>query len=147
MTISYGHGICTSPLHLAAAYATIANGGRAVAPTLLKQRQPQLGTRVISETTAAAARSMLRKVVTEGTASLGDVPGYAVGGKTGTADKPREKGGGYYKDKVIATFATIFPAHTSEIRAYRDARRAVGKHAATSRAAPPDGRPFPSPPN
>ena len=55
---------------------------------------------------------MLRKVVTEGTASLGDVPGYAVGGKTGTADKPQEKGGGYYKDKVIATFATIFPAHT-----------------------------------
>jgi cell division protein FtsI (penicillin-binding protein 3) len=60
---------------------------------------------------AAAARVMLRKVVTEGTASFGEVPGYHVGGKTGTADKPKERGGGYYEDKVIATFATIFPAH------------------------------------
>lgn len=43
------------------------------------------------------------------TASLADVPGYAVAGKTGTADKP-EPGGGYYEDKVIATFASLFPA-------------------------------------
>jgi len=55
--------------------------------------------------------SMLRAVVTEGTASFGEVEGYAVGGKTGTADKPRERGGGYYEDKVIATFASVFPAH------------------------------------
>jgi hypothetical protein len=53
---------------------------------------------------------MLRKVVTEGTASLGEVPGYAVGGKTGTADKPTPRGG-YYEDKVIATFAAVFPVH------------------------------------
>jgi cell division protein FtsI (penicillin-binding protein 3) len=53
---------------------------------------------------------MLRSVVTEGTASFGEVVGYAVGGKTGTADKPRPQGG-YYEDKVIATFASIFPAH------------------------------------
>ncbi|WP_146587500.1 peptidoglycan D,D-transpeptidase FtsI family protein [Puniceibacterium confluentis] len=109
VTISYGHGISTSPLHLAAGYSAIANGGRAVTPTLLKQTRPQLGPRVMSEATAAAARTMLRKVVTEGTASFGEVEGYSVGGKTGTADKPKEKGGGYYKDKVIATFATIFP--------------------------------------
>ena len=51
---------------------------------------------------------MLRKVVTEGTASFGEVQGYAVGGKTGTADKPKPRGG-YYKDKVIATFASLFP--------------------------------------
>ena len=54
---------------------------------------------------------MLRMVVTDGSASFGDVPGYAVGGKTGTADKPKENGGGYYDDKVIATFASIFPAY------------------------------------
>ncbi|MEM6890543.1 MAG: penicillin-binding transpeptidase domain-containing protein, partial [Pseudomonadota bacterium] len=48
--------------------------------------------------------------VTEGTASFGEVDGYAVAGKTGTADKPRPQGG-YYDDKVIATFAAIFPAH------------------------------------
>ncbi len=111
MTISYGHGLSTSPLHLAAGYAMIANGGTRIRPTILKQDGPQFGERLISEQTATAAREMLRLVVTEGTASLGGVPGYAVGGKTGTADKPRERGGGYYDDKVLATFASIFPAH------------------------------------
>ena len=53
----------------------------------------------------------MRRVVTEGTASFGEVKGYAVAGKTGTADKPRRRGGGYYEDKVIATFASVFPAH------------------------------------
>ncbi|MDQ2089278.1 peptidoglycan D,D-transpeptidase FtsI family protein [Marimonas arenosa] len=110
MTISYGHGISVSPMHLAAAYATVANGGTRVVPTLLKQAGPQYGERVMSRQVAAAAREMLRKVVTDGTASFGEVPGYAVGGKTGSADKPKPRGG-YYKDKVIATFASVFPAH------------------------------------
>ncbi len=111
MTISYGHGLSSSPLHLAVGYAAIANGGTAIKPTLLKRDAPQNGPRVMSEASARAARTMLRQVVTEGTASFGEVPGYAVGGKTGTADKPKEQGGGYYEDKVIATFASIFPAH------------------------------------
>ncbi|WP_397542263.1 penicillin-binding transpeptidase domain-containing protein [Roseovarius salis] len=114
MTISYGHGLSASPLHLAAAYATIANGGRRVTPTLLRQAAVQPGPQVMSEQTAADALTMLRKVVREGTASLGDVPGYAVGGKTGTADKPKENGPGYHEDKVIATFASVFPAHDPE---------------------------------
>lgn len=108
MTISYGHGLSASPMHLAAAYATIANGGQYVSPTILKQSGPQYGPRVMSERTAAESRLMLRKVVTEGTASFGDVAGYQVAGKTGTADKPKPRGG-YYEDKVIATFATMFP--------------------------------------
>ncbi|SDI55102.1 peptidoglycan D,D-transpeptidase FtsI family protein [Lutimaribacter saemankumensis] len=111
MTISYGHGLSATPLHLAAGYAAIANGGTYVAPTLLKQEGPQYGPRVMSKQVAATSREMLRKVVTEGTASFGEVPGYAVAGKTGTADKPKERGGGYYDDKVIATFASMFPAH------------------------------------
>lgn len=110
MTISYGHGISTSPLHLAAGYASLLNGGTRVQPTLLKQNGPQNGPRIVSEQTSAQSRMMLRKVVTEGTASFGEVPGYKVGGKTGTADKPKERGGGYYDDKVIATFASVFPA-------------------------------------
>ncbi|MEP6018932.1 MAG: penicillin-binding protein 2 [Paracoccaceae bacterium] len=109
MTVSYGHGISTSPMHLAAGYAAIANGGRMVTPTILKQDGPQLGERVMSQGAARAARVMLRKVITEGTASMGEVQGYAVAGKTGTADKPKPRGG-YYDDKVIATFATMFPA-------------------------------------
>ena len=111
MTISYGHGLSTTPMHLAAGYAAIANGGHYVSPTILKQTGPQLGPRVMSERAADASRAMLRAVVTEGTASFGEVPGYDVGGKTGTADKPRPRGGGYYDDKVIATFASIFPSH------------------------------------
>lgn len=110
MTISYGHGISTSPLHLAAGYASLLNGGTKVEPTLLRQHHPQTGPRIVSESTSRYARNMLRAVVERGTASFGEVPGYEVGGKTGTADKPRENGGGYYDDKVISTFASVFPA-------------------------------------
>ncbi|WP_294227880.1 penicillin-binding protein 2 [uncultured Shimia sp.] len=111
MTISYGHGMSASPLHLAAGYAAIANGGTKVVPTILKQDSVVQGPRVMTVASAEASRLMLRKVVSEGTASFGEVPGYAVGGKTGTADKPLENGRGYYEDKVIATFAAMFPAH------------------------------------
>ncbi|HKL70766.1 penicillin-binding protein 2 [Salibaculum sp.] len=109
MTISYGHGLSSSPLHLAAGYASLVNGGTRVTPTLLRRDRPQQGPRVVSEEVSARSRDMLRAVVTEGTASFGDVAGYRVGGKTGTADKPRPQGG-YHEDKTIATFATVFPA-------------------------------------
>lgn len=109
LTISYGHGLSASPLHLAAAYATIANGGTRVTPTILKTANRRVGERVLSENIAAEARDMLRQVVTKGTASMGEVPGYSVAGKTGTADKPKP-GGGYYDKKVITTFAAMFPA-------------------------------------
>ena len=108
MTISYGHGISTTPMHLAAGYAAIANGGRYVAPTILKQTGPQMGERIVSEEVAEASLGMLRRVVSSGTASMAEVKGYSVGGKTGSADKPKPMGG-YYKDKVIATFAAVFP--------------------------------------
>ncbi|MDH3262480.1 MAG: penicillin-binding protein 2 [Paracoccaceae bacterium] len=110
MTISYGHGISASPLHLAAAYATMVNGGTRVNPTLLRNSNPARGARVISEETSATIRAMMRGVVEHGTATLAEVPGYAVGGKTGTADKPRRDGRGYEEDKVITTFAGFFPA-------------------------------------
>ncbi|MCV6591437.1 MAG: penicillin-binding protein 2 [Silicimonas sp.] len=109
MTVSYGHGISTSPLHLAQAYASLLNGGREVTASLIKGGHP-LGAQVVSENTSKQMREFLRATVTRGTASMGDVPGYHVGGKTGTADKPTPRGG-YYKDKVIATFASVFPAH------------------------------------
>ena len=111
MTISYGHGLSSSPVHLAAGYASILNGGTRVEPTLLRRDTVDVGPRVVSEAVSARARSMLRQVVTRGTASFGEVSGYEVGGKTGTADKPRSTGGGYYDDKVIATFASVFPAN------------------------------------
>ena len=109
MTVSYGHGMSASPLHLATAYATLLNGGTRVTPTLLKRDSYELGPRVLAENTSKQMRDFLRQVVVRGTATLGEVAGYQVAGKTGTADKPKPQGG-YYEDKVIATFASIFPA-------------------------------------
>ncbi|MEH6360892.1 MAG: penicillin-binding protein 2 [Amylibacter sp.] len=109
MTISYGHGIAATPLHLASAYATLANGGLKVQPTLLKvEAQTAYGARILKDDTSKTLMRMLRNVVTRGTASFGEVEGYSVGGKTGSADKPKPNGG-YYDDKVIATFASVFP--------------------------------------
>jgi cell division protein FtsI (penicillin-binding protein 3) len=113
VTISYGHGISTSPVHLAAGYAALVNGGTKVRPTLLRQSGHQRGERLIAPETSAALRDMLRRVVTDGTASFGDVPGYRVGGKTGTADKPLPTGG-YAVGKNINTFASVFPADAPE---------------------------------
>lgn len=108
MTISYGHGMSTSPVHLAAGYATLVNGGLRVTPTLLRRPEPPPGERLLSERTSAIMRSLMRQVVTRGTASFAEVDGYGVGGKTGTADKPNERGG-YHTNRVIATFAGAFP--------------------------------------
>jgi cell division protein FtsI (penicillin-binding protein 3) len=109
LTISYGHGLSASPLHLASAYATITNGGVRVTPTLVKRQGMVPGEQVISPRVSARVRDMLRLTVTEGTATFAEVPGYEVAGKTGTADKP-SRTGGYYEDKVITTFASVFPA-------------------------------------
>ena len=108
-TVSFGHGLAASPLHLASAYATLANDGRRVRPTLVHRKEPLQGEQVLSPRAAAAARDLLRYVVTKGTARQAEVPGYQVGGKTGPADKPRP-GGGYYKNRNVSTFAAIYPA-------------------------------------
>ncbi|MEL7257093.1 MAG: penicillin-binding protein 2 [Pseudomonadota bacterium] len=113
MTVAYGHGMSTSPMHLAAGYATLANGGYLVKPTLLKQPRHQRGPQVMSKAAADRTMKMLREVVGGGTASFGEVPGYEVAGKTGTADKPKPNGG-YYDEKVLATFASVFPASNPE---------------------------------
>jgi cell division protein FtsI (penicillin-binding protein 3) len=111
ITISYGHGIAVTPLHLAAAYATLVNGGYRVRPSLVEGAPaPGEADRVLSARTSMQMREILRQVVVRGTAQLADVEGYAVGGKTGTADKPNATGG-YARDKTISTFAAFFPAH------------------------------------
>lgn len=114
ITMSYGHGISVSPVHLAAAYATLANDGWPVSPTLLagaEAPERREGDRVFSARVSRQMAQILRETVRNGTGRRADVPGYEVGGKTGTADKPRPRaeGGGYYRDRVIATFASIFP--------------------------------------
>ena len=109
MTISYGHGISATPLHLAAAYCAMVNGGLKVEPTLLHELPDDMHReRVISATTSMQIREMLRQVVTRGTASFAQTPGYDIGGKTGTADK-QKRSGGYYENRNINTFAAAFP--------------------------------------
>jgi cell division protein FtsI (penicillin-binding protein 3) len=137
MTISYGHGIAATPLHLAAAYCTLVNGGYRVKPTLLKNSGAAVhGERVLSSRTSGQMRELLREVVVRGTASMGEVAGYQVGGKTGTANKPKPTGG-YFEDRVIATFAGAFPMSDPKyvlvvtldepsIDAYGEERRTAG---------------------
>lgn len=108
-TVAFGHGLAASPLHLAAAYATIANDGKRVTPTVVHKRKRPEGEQVLSQRAADMAISMLRQVVTRGTATRAEVEGYELAGKTGTADKPRPSGG-YYENRVVATFAAVFPA-------------------------------------
>lgn len=112
-TVAFGHGLAASPLHLASAYATLANDGRRVRPTLVHRKQPVQGEQVLSPQAAAASRDLLRGVVTRGTAKAAEVTGYSVGGKTGTADKPKP-GGGYFKSRVVSTFAAIYPTDKPE---------------------------------
>lgn len=109
VTISYGYGLSMSPLHLAVAYATLINGGYKVIPTILKQDNKDLGRRVISAETSNQLRKILRSVVQRGTATLGNVEGYEVGGKTGTANKQKVGARGYDNDRVVSTFVSFFP--------------------------------------
>ncbi|MTH64929.1 peptidoglycan D,D-transpeptidase FtsI family protein [Paracoccus shanxieyensis] len=108
-TVAFGHGLAASPLHLATAYATVANGGHKVEPTLVHSRTRREGPAVMSPAAAHTAVQLLRQVVVRGSGRSANVEGYEVAGKTGTADKPRPTGG-YYGNKVVSTFASTFPA-------------------------------------
>ena len=109
MTVAYGHGIAVSPLHLASAYAALVNGGIWRPATLMKVQPGHAakGRRVISEHTSVIMRKLLRLVVTDGTGKIANIPGFRIGGKTGTAEKPGI--GGYSKTVNVSTFAAAFP--------------------------------------
>ena len=114
-TISYGHGIAVSPIHLAVAYSSLVNGGYKVMPTLVRKKaKVEDRNFLISEGTSQLVRSLLGQVVKKGTAKESNFGGYNTGGKTGTAEKPDPVNGGYYEDKVISTFASVFPISTGD---------------------------------
>jgi len=108
-----GQGLAVTPMQMAAAYAAIANGGVLRPPRLVRESggEPaavEQGTRVMSEGTAAQLRDMLEGVLSPGgTASEVSVPGYRLGGKTGTAEKANE--GGYSESKFVASFVGFAP--------------------------------------
>ena len=106
-TISFGHGITTTPLQATALYAAMSNGGKLVIPSLIEGRKLKKTQKIISRATSDKLSSILRKVVSgqNGTASLADKDGYYVGGKTGTAESYGNK-----KNR-INTFISIFPSN------------------------------------
>jgi cell division protein FtsI (penicillin-binding protein 3) len=107
-TAAFGHGITTTLLQLAKAYSIIVNGGYDVKPSLIKKNINSQKKKILNEEVSKKILPILRKIVTtkEGTASLANVDGYEIGGKTGTAQKSIM--GGYSKKKVN-TFVSIFP--------------------------------------
>ena len=105
-TVSYGHGITTTPLQLAKAYSILSNGGYEIEPTLIKKNRYIKGNKLLNHNVSHQINKILRKVVVEGTATLADVKGYEVGGKTGTAQIVEN---GIYTKKKINTFASVFP--------------------------------------
>ena len=110
-TVSYGHGISVTPLHLLAAFGAVVNGGIYHQPTFIKvldDAAPE-GRRVFSEHTSTVMRRILRGVITDGTARNAEAEGYYPIGKTATADKPAV--GGYDRSTRIASFVGAFPGH------------------------------------
>ncbi len=105
-TVSYGHGISVTPLHLLVAYAAVVNGGVWRAP-VFAEGTPQKSTHVFSPRTSAVMRRILRRVISDGTASYAEVPGYFPIGKTATADKPTA--GGYDRNTRISSFVGAAP--------------------------------------
>tara|TARA_B100000424_G_scaffold271512_1_gene274583 strand:+ start:2774 stop:4444 length:1671 start_codon:yes stop_codon:yes gene_type:complete len=110
-TISFGHGITTTALHLSRAYAIISNGGYKVKPTLIKTSNINKNDyqKVLNPNVSNQVNKVLRKVVESknGTAGFANVSGYNVGGKTGTAQKSID---GRYSNEKINTFVSIFPS-------------------------------------
>ncbi len=111
MTIAFGQGLNVAPIQAVMAVCALVNGGNMMVPTFLP-RSPEeaakVSHRVVSEQTSESMRYLMRSNATHGSASFANVPGYYVGGKTGTADKIIH--GHYSENKVFTTFMAITPA-------------------------------------
>lgn len=123
-SFAIGQGIAVTPLQMLRVYGVIANGGMLVEPRLVAGTDDLDGfsaadtpvpVRVVSPQTAATMRDMLTGVVSEGTGAKAAVDGYTVGGKTGTARKPKIDGSGYYQDKHVASFIGMAPAQDPQV--------------------------------
>jgi len=108
-TVSYGHGISVSPLHLATALASISNDGCRVTPTLLKvETAPTACDRIVSSDTSEKIRGLMRLVAEKSSGRNANIPGYEIGGKTGTAYQVKPTGG-YNTNKRFNSFVALWP--------------------------------------
>ncbi len=120
-TAAFGQGLSVTPLQMATAFATLANGGELMRPHLVDKIahddgseeaiQPQIERRVISKEASLDITRMLVSVVQNGHGKRAGVPGYLVAGKTGTAQVPKKNGGGYEENQHIGSFAGYAPAY------------------------------------
>lgn len=123
-TMSYGHGIAVTPLQMVNTFATIANGGNLMKPRLVKELidyegnvvesyPPEVKKVVLSKQTSDTMLNLLEGVVKDGTGRKAYIPGYRVGGKTGTALKIID--GRYAPGKYIASYGAIAPVDDPRI--------------------------------
>ena len=126
MTVGFGHGIAVSPLHVVRGTAVLANGGMMLRPTILEADRP-VGSgiapqppadehRIMRQSTSDTVRKLMRLVVTDGYGKPADVPGYFVGGKTGTAEKTM--GHAYRKHANVSAFMSVFPMNAPRYAVY-----------------------------
>jgi cell division protein FtsI (penicillin-binding protein 3) len=111
ITIAFGHGLSVAPLQATMAVGALMNGGAMIPPTFLKRSEEEakkLAVQVIKPETSAMMRYLMRLNAEKGTAKKVDLPGYYVGGKTGTAEKVVN--GRYSKTKLLTTFMAVLPA-------------------------------------
>ena len=111
ITIAFGHGLSVAPLQALMGVAALMNGGLLIPPTFLRRTEEEaraLGKQVIKPRTSEMMRYLMRLNVEKGTARKADVPGYYIGGKTGTADKVIN--GRYSKTSVLTDFMAVLPA-------------------------------------
>ena len=119
LTVGFGHGIAVSPLHVVRGTATLANGGVLLRPTILAQEPgsaPRTGVRIMQQQTSDTIRKLMRLVVTNGYGKPADIPGYFVGGKTGTAEKTGVHG--YKKHANVSAFMSVFPMNSPRYAVY-----------------------------
>lgn len=108
VTISYGHGLSVTPVHVATAVSALVNGGTKYAPTIVKRDAPPEGERIVSAKTSDAIRALMRLIVVDGSGRQADAKGYLVGGKTGSAEKITYQGG-YSQSSNHTSFVAAFP--------------------------------------
>ncbi|MEO0545237.1 MAG: penicillin-binding transpeptidase domain-containing protein, partial [Pseudomonadota bacterium] len=115
ITISFGHGMSTTPLQTAVAAAALVNGGKLIQPTFLPRSRAEAAQKakaVLSQKTSADMRYLFRLNVEKGSGRRADVPGLLVGGKTGTAEKVIN--GRYSGDHRFNAFLAAFPMDDPE---------------------------------
>ncbi len=108
ITVSYGHGIAVTPVHVVTAVSALVNGGTLYPATLIHRNDAPQGERVLSEKTSKAMRALMRLIVVDGSGRQADAPGYLVGGKTGTPEKTTFRGG-YNQSSLHTSFVAAFP--------------------------------------